>query len=197
MLCCAKYRRCESSRVTSPWDMCTTVHPSIYRNLQVATGHATKLLLTTGKINLVMAHGFRFGNYWLWNHSSRNNKYAISVRFEKMSGWLNATSTRIRILLKPHTFYTITGNPITKTALLWNRSSVPFKTPSTRRCPDSCGNGLSSSKSRVPESGPWRKALLLRWSWRRPGIRTLATQPPGINFIKRFKCSFCFQTLKQ
>ena len=35
--------------------MSTTVHPSIYRNLQVATGHVTKLLLKTGKINL-MAH---------------------------------------------------------------------------------------------------------------------------------------------
>ena len=47
--------------------MSTTVHPGIYRNLQVATGHLTKLLLKTEKINLVMAHGFRFGNYLPWN----------------------------------------------------------------------------------------------------------------------------------
>ena len=112
----------------------------------------------------------------------------------------NIVVARIRIFFKPHTFYTIPVNPITKTAFRCRSRPRPHEAGERvcgfQKCPDSSGNGLSSSQSRVPESGPWRKALLLRSSWRRPGIWTLATQPPGINFIKRFKCSFFFPDSK-
>ena len=63
----------------------------------------------------------------------------ILFRVTIIESFLKATSLQIRIFLKPHTFYTNQPsiytkpvNPVTKTALFWNRSSEWFNASSTR-----------------------------------------------------------------